>query len=236
MSMVPSMFPNRPDLDIYASMTPAKAVGGDLYDFLILDDYLYFCLVDVSGTGVPASLFMTVTRSMFRTVSSHESSPDRIVSILNESMAEINELNMFVTLFVGVLDLETGLMHYCNAGHDAPLLVGRDVGQLPCDANLPIGLFPDFKFTQQEISIDPGTTIFLFTDGLNEAENMEHAQFGDMRIWNTAEAVLAEGKHQPQSIIQTMTDKVHQFVGHAEQSDDLTMLAIQYKDNNKVKK
>ena len=239
MSMLPKTFPpypERTDIDIYGSLTPAKGVGGDLFDFHIRDEKLYFCIGDVSGKGVPASLFMAVTRSLFRNVSTYASNPADIVTALNNAQAEGNDTNMFVTLFVGALNLHTGLLTYCNAGHDAPLLVGRDVGQLPCDANLPIGLFPDFKFTQQEISIDPGTTIFLFTDGLNEAENMEHAQFGDMRIWNTAKAVLAEGKHQPQSIIQTMTDKVHQFVGHAEQSDDLTMLAIQYKDNNKVKK
>ena len=169
-------------------------------------------------------------------MSTYASNPADIVTALNNAQAEGNDTNMFVTLFVGALNLHTGLLTYCNAGHDAPLLVGRDVGQLPCDANLPIGLFPDFKFTQQEISIDPGTTIFLFTDGLNEAENMEHAQFGDMRIWNTAKALLAEGKHQPRSIIEVMTNQVHRFVGDAEQSDDLTMLAIQYKDNNKVKK
>ena len=155
---------------------------------------------------------------------------------LNNAQAEGNDTNMFVTLFVGVLDLPSGLLTYCNAGHDAPLLVGHGVGLVPCDANLPIGIFADFNFTQQELLIDPGTTIFLFTDGLNEAENTEHAQFGDERIWDTATSVLSEGRHQPRSIIEVMTNQVPRFVGDAEQSDDLTMLAIQYKDNNKVKK
>ena len=232
MSMLPKTFPPYPerhDIDIYGSLTPAKGVGGDLFDFHIRDEKLFFCIGDVSGKGVPASLFMAVTRSLFRNVSTYASNPADIVKALNNAQAEGNDTNMFVTLFVGALDLHTGLLTYCNAGHDAPLLVGRDVGQLPCDSNLPIGVFADFNFTQQEISIDSGTTIFLFTDGLNEAENIEHDQFGDMRIWNTAKAVLAEGSHQPKNIIEVMTDKVHQFVGDAEQSDDLTMLAIRYK-------
>ena len=136
---------------------------------------------------------------------------------------------MFVTLFVGVFDLQTGMLQYCNAGHDAPLLVGRDVGVLPCQSNLPVGVIYDFKYSQQEARIDPETTVFLFTDGLNEAENISHAQFGDMRIQNVAKRVLAKGEHQPINIIYEMSEAVRAFVGEAEQSDDLTMLAIQYK-------
>lgn len=239
MSMLPKTFPpypERTDIDIYGSLTPAKGVGGDLFDFHIRDEKLFFCIGDVSGKGVPASLYMAVTRSLFRNVSAYASRPSDIVKALNNAQAEGNDTNMFVTLFVGVLDLPSGLLTYCNAGHDAPLLVGHGVGLVPCDANLPIGVFADFNFTQQELLIDPGTTIFLFTDGLNEAENTEHAQFGDERIWDTATSVLSEGRHQPRSIIEAMTNQVHRFVGDAEQSDDLTMLAIQYKDNNKVKK
>ena len=232
MSMLPKTFPPYPerhDLDIYGSLTPAKGVGGDLFDFHIRDEKLFFCIGDVSGKGVPASLYMAVTRSLFRNVSTYASQPADIVTALNNAQVEGNDTNMFVTLFVGVLDLQTGLLTYCNAGHDAPLLVGRDVGELPCEPNLPIGVIADFQFKNQEIRLDPGTTIFLFTDGLNEAENAEHAQFGDMRIWKTAQKMLAEQRHQPKELIGEMTDKVHQFVGDAEQSDDLTMLAIQYK-------
>ena len=232
MSMLPKTFPPYPerhDLDIYGSLTPAKGVGGDLFDFHIRDEKLFFCIGDVSGKGVPASLYMAVTRSLFRNVSTYASQPADIVTALNNAQVEGNDTNMFVTLFVGALDLQTGLLTYCNAGHDAPLLVGRDVGELPCEPNLPIGVIADFQFKNQEIRLDPGTTIFLFTDGLNEAENAEHAQFGDVRIWKTAQKMLAEQRHQPKELIGEMTDKVHQFVGDAEQSDDLTMLAIQYK-------
>jgi sigma-B regulation protein RsbU (phosphoserine phosphatase) len=232
MSMLPKDFPpypERTDIDVYGALTPAKGVGGDLFDFYIRDEQLFFCIGDVSGKGVPAALIMAVTRSLFRNVSSYTRHPSSIVYALNNAMTEGNDTNMFVTLFVGVLDLRTGLLQYCNGGHDAPLLVGRDVGALSCDANLPIGVVADFNFSQQEVCIDPQTTIFLFTDGLNEAENSTHAQFGDLRIWNVAKKLLAENQHQPKEFIIRMTDAVREFVGNAEQSDDLTMLAVQYK-------
>ena len=231
MSMLPKTFPpypDRHDIDIYGSLKPAKGVGGDLFDFYIRDEKLIFCIGDVSGKGVPASLFMAVTRSLFRNISAHVAIPSEIMRTLNNAMSEGNETNMFVTVFIGVLDLQTGLLRYCNAGHDAPLLVGRDVGALSCDPNLPIGVVAGYEYTQQEVSIDPKTTIFLFTDGLNEAENFEHAQFGDLRIWNLAKLLLDEQRHQPKHMIEAMANAVHTFVGEAEQSDDLTMLAIQY--------
>ena len=136
---------------------------------------------------------------------------------------------MFVTLFVGVLDLKTGTLRYCNAGHDAPLLLSQDVTLLPCDCNLPIGVMADFTFEQQETTLSRPTTIFLFTDGLNEAENINHAQFGDERIQKIAESMVADGLLEPTLVIRHMTDAVHTFVGTAEQSDDLTMLSIQLK-------
>ena len=231
-SMLPKTFPPYPernDIDIYGSLKAAKGVGGDLFDFYIRDEKLFFCIGDVSGKGVPASLFMAVTRSLFRNISAHVAIPSEIVRTLNNAMAEGNDTNMFVTVFVGVLDLTNGLLRYCNAGHEAPLLVGRDVGALSCDPNLPIGVLQGYEYTQQEVSIDSGTTIFLYTDGLNEAENYEHAQFGDLRIWNLAKLLLNEQRHQPKRMIDAMDNAVHTFVGDAEQSDDLTMLAIQYK-------
>ena len=231
MSMLPKTFPpypERDDIDIYGQLTPARAVGGDLFDFYIRDEKLFFCIGDVSGKGVPASMFMAVARSLFRNVSAHVPEPHIIAKALNESMSDGNEMNMFVTMFIGVLDLQTGHLSYCNAGHDAPLLIGQGVGVLPCESNLPIGLM-DWNFVMQETTIVPGTTIFLFTDGLNEAENALHQQFGDERILQLAEEQLAKGEYQPMPLIQRMSAAVHFFAGAAEQSDDLTMLAIQYK-------
>ena len=232
MSMLPKTFPpypERDDIDIYGTLTPAKAVGGDLFDFYIRDNQLFFCIGDVSGKGIPASMFMAVTRSLFRNISAHVAYPERIAYTLNNALTEGNETNMFVTLFTGVLDLATGHLCYCNAGHNAPLLVGRDVGELPCQPNLPLGIMGEFQFEAQEADLDPDTTIFLFTDGLNEAENAFHEQFGDERIAEVANRLLATHEHQPINITYEMYQAVHNFVNGAEQSDDLTMLAIQYK-------
>jgi sigma-B regulation protein RsbU (phosphoserine phosphatase) len=229
--MLPHYFPTYPDRDdvqLYASLTPAKDVGGDLFDFYIRDEKLFFCIGDVSGKGVPASLFMSVTRSIFRTVSARESMPECIMSTMNETIDDMNETNMFITLFVGVLDLPTGRLRYCNAGHDAPLLVGAGVGTLPCDANIPVGVMTAWKYTLQEVQILPGTTIFLYTDGLTEAEDANHAQFQTERINDVATRALANQQQEPKLLIGLMSDAVHQFVGNAEQSDDMTMMAIQY--------
>lgn len=231
MSMLPKTFPpypERDDIDIYGQVTPAKAVGGDLFDFYIHDEKLFFCIGDVSGKGIPASMFMAVARSLFRNVSAHVSEPHIIAKALNDSMSEGNEMSMFVTMFIGVLDLQTGLLRYCNAGHDAPLLIGQGVGVLPCESNLPIGLM-DWEFVPQETTIASGTTIFLYTDGLNEAENSQHQQFGEEQILQLAEEQLVKGECQPMPLIQRMSAAVHFFAGAAEQSDDLTMLAIKYK-------
>ena len=231
MGMLPEKFPTRDDRDdvqLYASLTPAKEVGGDLFDFYFRDEKLFFCIGDVSGKGVPASLFMAVTRSTFRTVSAHESTPDRIVTIMNKTIADMNKNHMFVTLFVGVLDLPTGRLRYCNAGHDAPLLVGAGVGELPCDSNIPVGFMPTWKYSLQEAQIFTGTTIFLFTDGLTEAMDAENAQFQMQRVNDVANRALAKQQQEPRQLISQMTEAVHQFVGDAEQSDDLTMMAIQY--------
>ena len=258
MSMLPkvsSPYPDRTDIDVYGSLTPAKAIGGDLFDFCIRDEKLYFCIGDVSGKGVPASLVMAVTRTLFRNILKHIDEPDTIVKALNNAIAEDNDANMFVTIFVGVLDLASGQLSYCNGGHNAPLLIGSGVhsplstvncltssarydlqvkelstvSELPCDPNLPIGILPDVPFTLQTVTLEPGTTIFLYTDGLTEAEDVNHAQFGEKRVTDIAESVLADETCQPQVLVDRMVAAVHQFVGEAEQSDDLTLLAISYR-------
>ena len=225
MSMLPKTFPafpNRKDIELYAALTPAKGVGGDLYDFFIHDEKLFFCIGDVSGKGVPASLVMAVTRTLFRNISAHTAEPSHIVETMNMNISEGNDNNMFVTLFVGVLDLATGHLRYCNAGHDAPYVNGA---LLPCNPNLPVGAMPDMTFTEQETMIAPDSTLFLYTDGLTEAENATYELFGMQRITN----VITDFNGSPQELIETMTDAVHQFVGDTEQSDDLTMLAIKFK-------
>ena len=228
MSMIPKTFPafpDRTDIDIYAELAPAKEVGGDLYDFLIRNEKLYFCVGDVSGKGVPASMVMAVTRALFRTATAHESNPGRMVGEINEMMIEDNDSFMFVTLFMGVLDLPTGRLRYSNAGHNAPLLIDDSkVELLPCDANLPIGIMAGRKYSTQEIVVSPGTAIFLYTDGVTEAENIRNEQFQEERMIDVAKRT----ERKPMVLIKQMKDAIHQFVGEAEQNDDMTMLAIQY--------
>ncbi len=227
-AMLPKTFPpypDRHDIDIFGALYPAKAVSGDLYDFYLRDEKLFFCIGDVAGKGIPASLVMAVTRSLFRNISTHATEPNRIVTALNEAVNDNNDSNMFVTMFVGILDLPTGRLRYCNAGHNAPLLMKPDgVEMLPCDSNIPVGVLPDWKYTLQHTILDPGCGIFLYTDGLTEAENIEHNLFGQERLLETA----TNASRTPKELIGTMTEAAHQFVGEAEQSDDLTMLSIQY--------
>ena len=235
MSMLPKIYPpypDRKDIDIFGSLTPAKAVGGDLFDFYIRDNKLFFVIGDVSGKGVPASLVMAVSRTLFRIVSSHLEEPCLIMEQMNEALSDQNDSNMFVTLFIGSLDLQTGHMKYCNGGHDAPLLMNlknQECQLLACHSNLPVGVMPGFKFESQETNIDADTLIFLYTDGLTEAENSQHQLFTEARIFNEAKQILNESQVSAKHVIEKMSAAVSGFVGDAEQSDDLTMLAIKRK-------
>ena len=226
MSMVPKTFPpfpKRDDLDMSAAIIPAKEVGGDLYDFYIRDEKLFFCIGDVSGKGVPASLVMAVTRTTFRTISAHESDPQRIVSGMNDILSEMNENNMFVTFFCGVLDLADGHLAYCNAGHNPPMILTDAIRELPVEPNLPLGVLHGMKYHGQETELRYDDALFLYTDGLNEAENAEHEQFGMTRV----EAAL-HGRKGAQEHLDNIERKVREFVGDAPQSDDFTILFLHF--------
>ena len=230
-AMIPKVYPpypDRDDVDIYGQLFPAREVGGDLFDFFIRDEKLFFCIGDVSGKGVPASLVMAVTRSLFRTIAAHENQPRRIMSRINEFMAESNETMMFVTLFMGVLDLPKGLLRYCNAGHCAPLLLRKDVTRMNVIPNIPVGIQQGYNFEADEIGIPYNTTIFLYTDGVTEAENNEHELFGETRMLDIAQTYVDKGIKDPAQLIGMMTDAVNTFTENAEQSDDLTMLSVRY--------
>lgn len=228
MSMLPMKFPafpERTDIDIYAQLIPAKEVGGDLYDYLIRNEKLYFCVGDVSGKGMPAAMVMAVTRALFRTATSHESNPGKIASGINELLVEDNESNMFTTMFIGVLDLPTGRLRYSNAGHNAPILINASGAEMmQCDANIPLGVMENWRFTTQEILLQQQTTIFMYTDGLTEAENTKYEQFKEERVIKMAQSHGLS----PKTIIEQMQDSVSQFTGDAQQNDDLTMLAVEY--------
>ena len=228
MKMVPNVFPTRPDIDIYASMIPAKEMCGDLYDFFVRNDQLYFCIGDVAGKGVPAALFMTVTKNLFRAYASNESTPDHIVSQMNQNLTEDNKSHMFVTLFVGILDLTSGLLRYCNAGHEDPIIVNRETRLLPINRIFPVGAVDGTPYQTQTIVIEPQTTIFLYTDGVTEAMTADKKMFGREQIIDEINLAIQAGQVAPKALIERMTAAVQAFVGDTEQSDDLTMLAINY--------
>lgn len=238
MGMIPKIFPpfpDRDDIDLYATLTPAKEVGGDLYDFFIEEEKLYLTIGDVSGKGVPASLLMAVTRSLFRTVATHLSDPVQIVESINNSISETNESNMFVTLFVAVLDLRTGKLRYCNAGHNPPILYSSsspEVAFIDVKSNLPVGAFNGFGYQGQEMQLQPGSTLFMYTDGLTEAENMAEELYGEDSLLQVVRHNIGAA---PWKVIADVTRSVKLHVGEAEQSDDLTMLAICYKSDRHEK-
>ena len=229
LSKVPTEFPERPDFDIYASMTPAKAVGGDLYDFFVRDNELLFCLGDVCDKGVPAALFMMETRSLFRAYAADEDRPDRIALKMNKILNEHNESMMFVTLFVGILDLTTGELRYCNAGHETPLVINKDFKKLPFEGVCPVGLIADPPYVMQTAHIEPQSTILVYTDGLDEAMTADKEKLGNERVFNEVRRAIQDGQTGPKELIERLKQAVRDFVGDAVQSDDLTLLAIRFR-------
>ena len=224
MSMVPSTFPDRPDLDIYGSMTPAKEVGGDLYCYLIRDDApdkLYFALGDVSGKGVPASLFMAQATRLFRTLAAQQMMPAEIATHMNDALSgDDNEQGMFVTMFLGVVDLTTGHLSFCNAGHNPPILGTEFIDMIP---NAPIGLFPGLEYEGEEIADIRGRQLFIYTDGLNEAENNEKDQFGDDHL---LDIMATHHFDSAKETIEYLKAEVEKHREGAEPNDDLTMLCF----------
>jgi len=231
-AMLPNVFPpfrDRLDLNIYGMVNPAKEVGGDLYDFYIRHDKLFFCIGDVSGKGVPAALVMAMTRSLFRSISSHEDRPEVIVSHMNKALTDQNTENMFLTLFIGVLNRDTGELNYCNAGHCAPVLISGQqatIHELELIPNLPVGIMEDFWYQGQKTTLQHDDVLFLYTDGLTEAENNRHEQYGEQRMMAQLQASACGWR--PRTIADRMEADIRKFVGGAEQSDDLTMLVIRY--------
>ena len=241
MSMVPSTFPafpERKDIDLYASMVPAKEVGGDLYDFYLHGDQLYFCVGDVSGKGVPASLTMAVAVNLFRTVAKEGIAPELIATRLNDTMSADNENAVFVTMFIGRIDLKSGQMDYCNCGHNPPIFGERRTHTsqtvfryLEMESNAPIGLWPGLQFTGGRIADVHGCPLFVYTDGLSEAENKMQDQFGEKRMLQVLRgATQPFGERMPKThsrfLVEEMKCALDAFVDGAEQSDDLTMLCV----------
>jgi serine phosphatase RsbU (regulator of sigma subunit) len=230
-SMVPRIFPpfpDRDDIDLYASMTPAKEVGGDLYDFFLLppslrdgDERLCFCIGDVSGKSVPASLFMSVVVNLFRIVAKEGKTPAEIATKVNEAVAADNENGMFATMFIGEIDLRTGVLEYCNCGHNPPVIGGQFL-EMP-EANAPIGLWPGLEFIGHSVEGMKDKMLLLYTDGVTEAENMDQKQTGDDWL---IDILKEHPMDNARELIGDILREVATHVGDAEPSDDITLLCL----------
>ena len=226
--MLPKEFPPF----VYGSIEPAREVGGDLFDFFVRDGKLFFCIGDVSGKGVPAAMLMSMIRSLFRLLSQKEESPSKILSALNNELCRGNDTNMFITFFMGCLDLYSGVLRFGNAGHDKPFLLSEDITLLPTKSNLPLGVFPNTSYEDQTLVLAPGTTLFLYTDGLTEAKNENREQFTRNGVIKVLRIFMADKKPSLENLVSSMSQGAHHFAGNAPQSDDLTMLVVRFAPEN----
>lgn len=229
-NMVPHNFPQRPDFDLFALLQPAREVGGDLYDFVVRGNKLYFTIGDVSGKGVPAAMFMSITRILSRFISGSEQGLDEVLGKINDTIADGNESGMFVTLFMGCLNLETGHLSYCNGGHNPLVVIPANGGEpyfLPQKPNIAIGIFPDFKFEKQELVLDKGTRLVLYTDGVSEAERFDKSQYGNDRL--LAWAKTSDNSENEEQACMSLLEDVQKFTAGNEQNDDITILSIKLK-------
>lgn len=230
MSMLPKIFPpfpERKELDLYAVLYPARQVGGDLYDYMIRDNKFYFAIGDVSGKGVPASLLMASTISLLRSLSTSDYSPVQIVNLLNKSISERNEADMFITFFIGILDLDTGVMRYCNAGHTPPVMTypDRTVSFFDIKSELPLGILKDYNYQEYTYQFSTGSGILLYTDGVTDAENDKGEFYTKERL---LEIIRINRQLHPREFIQKIEEDIQQHIKSHELSDDLTMLTFIY--------
>jgi phosphoserine phosphatase RsbU/P len=236
MSILPKMFPpfpNRTEFDIYAMIQPAKEVGGDFYDFFQIDqDHLCFVIADVSGKGIPASLFMAVTKTLIKAKATVGLTPDRIISRVNEELCVGNDTNMFVTIFCAILNICTGEMEYTNGGHNPPLIIRKagEVSLIKSTGGIVVGVMEDAKYTIEKLTLEPGDIIYLYTDGVNEAMNKNGEFFSDKRL----KQEIIRLKEKPiRDIIEGIMGEIENFVKDMPQSDDITMMVIQYRGSIK---
>lgn len=229
MNMLPKEFPDY----LYAKLNPAKEVGGDLYNFLIRSDKLFFIIGDVSGKGIPASLIMAVTSKLFRNRAYHIDSPGRIAMSLNHSLSENNPQNFFVTFFVGVLNLKSGLLTYCNAGHNPPILFHESrIEFMDVKVNLAAGIINSAEYEESSIQLNGGDKILMFTDGVTEAKNKLGEFYSESRLLELAQNnSFCDSK----GLVERIVDDVSAFSVGMEQNDDLTLFSFTYKsrDDNK---
>lgn len=229
-AILPSKFPPFPDLvdkvDVFASMTPAKDVGGDFYDFFQIDaDRIGFVIADVSGKGIPAALFMAVSRTLIRSTGLRGIPSNECIAYANRLLCNESLDAMFVTVFYGIYTISTGVIDYTNAGHNPPYLLRRNnvVEALPLSQNFIVGVFDDFVYTNSTLTLEPGDAIILYTDGVTEAFNEGKQQFGEKGLEKTLKSVPGADSKE---IIEAIKEDVTDFSGNEPQSDDITILSL----------
>ena len=229
-------FPNRREFDIFASMNPAKEVGGDFYDFFFVDDdHLAMAVADVSGKGVPAALFMMITRALLKSAAQMGFSPAGVLEKINEQLAADNEDNMFVTVWFGILEISTGSLTFADAGHELMMLYSEGKWQLiPKKTGLPLAVFSPrvpadplhpVKYRDQCIQLQPGDMIFQYTDGITEATNIQDELFGEDRVVQAADNSPSS---DPQTLVNHIRSQIDAFARDVPQFDDMTMLCLKY--------
>lgn len=223
--MIPMELPKHPGLGLYASLVPSNGACGDLYDCLIRDEKLFFCIGNPVDKEAPTAVLAGMAWALFRNISYHEDSPEVIVSYINSALTMSGEKNMGVSLFVGVLDLATWQLTYCNAGHDAPLVLDEEVNHLPVDENVPVGTRPNFEFTAQETTLEKGIMLFLYSDGLAKAKNNHFKQYGKKMVCGAALQALKMNP-APKPFVENIQGAINKFIGDTPQGRDMTMLVI----------
>ena len=230
LAILPRVFPPFPEdadkFDIAASMTAAKDVGGDFYDFFRIDeDRIGFVIADVSGKGVPAAIFMAVSRTLIRATGIRGSGPAECITYCNKLLAQESVDCMFVTVFYAIYNTKAGEITYCNAGHNPPYRLKKrgEVEALPMAKDPMVGAIDDMTFHEDTLQLETGETLVLFTDGVTEAMNSSFEEFGEQRLTDTLEEVTL---HSSQQIVEAIKTDVKAFAGDAEQSDDITMLVL----------
>lgn len=238
MGMLPKKqpaFPERKDMDIFGFLQPAKEVGGDLYDYILKDDRLVFCIGDVSGKGVPAALFMSIVVTYFHNKAKKIYDAEQIVTSLNELLASQSSENMFCTFFLGILNLRNGRLDYCSAGHDAPIIIRKTAAGYEADfvkakQNLVLGAIDDIEYEEGHTTMRPGDGLFLYTDGVTEAENSDKELFGvDATLDGIRKVFNSNGLAPTHEKVKMMLDEIHRHTKGNLQSDDITMLMVEYK-------
>ena len=229
----PSLLPKHKQFDMWSAVKFGQMEGGGVIDYCLHNDKLYFCVGDSNVEGVKASLLTTVVKVQFRTATAFNPKPEHIMNAINHALAKNNDKNTEVRLFVGVLDIYSGKLFFCNAGHDAPLLVSNELHHLPVEQNIPVGEQDNWNYEAQEVTLLPGTMIFLNTNGLIKVRNAEHRVFNEKRMLGSAlQAMKLDPRPKP--FIENMLDAVHRFAGDFEQRDDMALLTIRFKGGAKL--